>query len=444
MSPIKVNGKAVGSNAWTPVIFNPKSAAPDAADSTPRLDWVAPATTRREIGPEGIPSPISMKLKLDASGSIESAEPLEEVEDWLLEATRAALDQWRITPARRAGENVPSEITVPVFCIGLRAGDTTERVPPKVLSSASPIYPMAMRRFGLGGSVMMEFDIDVDGSVKNLVVVRSDNPAFDEPALAAIRNSKFSPGTENGVPKRMHIQRGAEFRIEGDPDHGAFKFTVPKDQSNLPESLRYDVPPTIQNVLIPVYPYAMRRDDTRGKATAVCMIASSGRISEIEIVESSAPEFGLALAAALQGFVFEPARKEGKPVPFVFHFSQEFNYRELPDEEADRLIGIERDHPERIVGLGDLDTRLKPIARRAPLFPLGVAADVDHGTAIIECLIDEDGRVRVPRVAKATAPAFGYAAVQAVSAWWFEPPIANGHKAIVRVSIPFEFKLRER
>lgn len=47
--------------------------------------------------------------------------------------------------------------------------------------------------------------------------------------------------------------------------------------------------------------------------------------------------------------------------------------------------------------------------------------------------------MRLPRVKSASHEAFGYAAVQAASAWWFEPPRVGGTPAIVRVQIPFKF-----
>ena len=66
---------------------------------------------------------------------------------------------------------------------------------------------------------------------------------------------------------------------------------------------------------------------------------------------------------------------------------------------------------------------------------------MDRGEARIEVLIDEEGKVRLPRIVEATDPAFGYAAVQAVTEWRFEPPTAAGKPAIVRVLVPFDFAL---
>jgi len=105
------------------------------------------------------------------------------------------------------------------------------------------------------------------------------------------------------------------------------------------------------------------------------------------------------------------------------------------------LLRLEKKHPEKILSAKKLDAPLKPIFRRAPGFPTSVRGRIDHGEARIEILIDEEGKVCLPRIVEVTDPAFGYAAVQAVVAWRFEPPTAAGKPAIVRVQIPFSFGL---
>jgi len=58
-------------------------------------------------------------------------------------------------------------------------------------------------------------------------------------------------------------------------------------------------------------------------------------------------------------------------------------------------------------------------------------------------LIDLEGRARLPRVVAASDPAFGYAAVQAISDWRFEPPTVKGETVVVRARVPFSFKTGE-
>jgi len=118
---------------------------------------------------------------------------------------------------------------------------------------------------------------------------------------------------------------------------------------------------------------------------------------------------------------------------------QRFTPRELPDESGEDLLRLEKKHPERIVADSALDAPLKPVSQRATVFPVSVAAGVTTGEAVIEVLINEDGHARLPRVVSTTDEAFGYAAMQAAAAWWFEPPMAGGKPVVVRARLPFKF-----
>jgi TonB family protein len=350
------------------------------------------------------------------------------------------MKNWRFAPARQNGQPVAAEMELPVLCQPLPKPGQVKVVPAKLIHSKTPEYPIAMRRFGLRGQVLIEFTVDESGRVQNPVIYQSDNPAFDEPALQAIREWKFEPGTRDGKPAAVKQRVPIVFQLETfGGGQNAFTIESHGDQKGLPANLQFDTPAKIRGVLVPVYPYAQRRDDVRGKAKAALLIDPQGRVVMVRVKTADQPEFGLALTAALECFTFDPALKGGKAVAHLVNFEQAFNGDELSDEGADRLLALEKKHPEKIISASALDGPLKPVSRRAPRFPTGVGADVVTGEAMIECLVDEDGRVRLPRVVTATDPAFGYAAVQACAAWWFEQPKAGGKAAIVRVRLPFNF-----
>jgi TonB family protein len=289
--------------------------------------------------------------------------------------------------------------------------------------------------------VVIDFVVDEQGKVRNAIIVQSDNPAFDEPALKALRQWRFQPAIQDGRPVKIRQRLPMVFRLDSEIDGGATAFQLEQrgNQDKLPPQLRYDTPPKIRGVLVPVYPYELRRDGVRGNAKAAIAINVRGRVGAVKILAADRPEFGRALVAALEGFGFDPALKDGKPVPQLVNFEQFFSSNELPDESGDGLLRLEKRHPEQIVAASALDAPLKPVSQRAPVFPVSVGPGIDTGEAVIEVLVDEDGHARLPRIVSATDEAFGYAAMQAAAAWWFEPPMAGGKPAVVRVRVPFKF-----
>ena len=441
VSVAKRGGQPVNAQVWTSVIFNPKSANPKDPDAAPRLIAVTPVESPIRPTPEGQPPVVSMKFKLDAVGAIVSADPVSPVKPPLLAAIRSSLPAWRFTPARQGGQPVAAELVVPVLCQPPTKVPAGKLIPAKAVFQERPVYPYAMKHFGIRGEVTIDFIVDERGQVRNAAIVESDNPAFDEPALKALRQWKFQPGTRDGQPVKVSQRLPMVFQLEETYDGGATAFQLEErgDQAKLPPELRYDTAPKIRGVLVPVYPYELRRDGVRGNVRATIAINTRGRVGAVKIQQADRPEFSRAYVAALEGFAFDPALKDGKPVPHLIKFEQFFSPPELPDESGDSLLWLEKRHPERIVAASALDAPLKPVSQRAPVFPVSVGPGIDTGEAVIEVLVDEDGHARLQRIVSATDEAFGYAAMQAAAAWWFEPPMAGGKPVVVRARVPFKF-----
>lgn len=313
-------------------------------------------------------------------------------------------------------------------------------IPPKALSSEAPVYPPTMLEFGVEGDVEVNFEVTETGRAEHPRVTRSTDAGFEDAALAAVRKWKFKPATQDGKPTRGHVVAPVAFRIdESEVWRSSLRIKADSDQSKLPPAFHYDQPAKVRRVALPVYPYAERVRQRAGKAAVRIVIGPDGAVKNTKINAASDPAFGLALAAAAATFHFDPARKAGQPVYHVTGYAQDFDIGEFPDDVAVRLAKLEREHPERIVAAETLTTRLKATAQPAPLFPVGEGFKPRRGDAVIGFLLDEDGFPRLERIVSASAPEFGYAAMQAVSLWRYEPPTENGQRVVVRVRLAFTF-----
>lgn len=77
----------------------------------------------------------------------------------------------------------------------------------------------------------------------------------------------------------------------------------------------------------------------------------------------------------------------------------------------------------------------------APEHPPELLARKVAGEAEIECVVGVDGRVSEARVASASQPEFGEAALAAVKQWEFKPGRKDGNPVAMRVTIPIEFQV---
>jgi len=87
------------------------------------------------------------------------------------------------------------------------------------------------------------------------------------------------------------------------------------------------------------------------------------------------------------------------------------------------------------LGLKQVDQHPQPTSQLMLQFP------ADHegprtGEALIECLIDTQGRPQLPRVIRASTPDFGWVAATAVARWRFEPARKGGEAVICRARLP--------
>ncbi len=67
------------------------------------------------------------------------------------------------------------------------------------LVRVSPIYPARALAQGIEGYVIVQFDVDVNGKVTNVVVVESSHSVFEREARKAAQRFKFKPRVVDGV-----------------------------------------------------------------------------------------------------------------------------------------------------------------------------------------------------------------------------------------------------
>ena len=108
-------------------------------------------------------------------------------------------------------------ISVPAFAgdKGYVGDDGTEIEVTRV-SSPAPEYPRRAIRLGLEGAVMLEFDVDTDGSVLDPYVVES-TPAgvFDRAAIKSVRKFLYEPPMYNGTSVKVNnVQIKLTFKLD--------------------------------------------------------------------------------------------------------------------------------------------------------------------------------------------------------------------------------------
>lgn len=78
-----------------------------------------------------------------------------------------------------------------------------------------PPYPKSSRRLGERGKVVLAVEVDIDGSVAQVIVKKSSGYIrLDQSALNTIRTWRFIPGNKAGTPQRMWATIPINFVLE--------------------------------------------------------------------------------------------------------------------------------------------------------------------------------------------------------------------------------------
>lgn len=77
---------------------------------------------------------------------------------------------------------------------------------PRVVYQPAPIYPPELARKNMQGTVYVLFVVDKTGRARDLKVQKSSHPAFNNPALKAVKQWKFEPGKRKGKPVQFRMR----------------------------------------------------------------------------------------------------------------------------------------------------------------------------------------------------------------------------------------------
>lgn len=423
----------------------PKPLQGDYGDAALR-DWVQPdyPEAAKKAKLEGS---VDVDLVVGSDGKVERAEIQNSTNEIFNEAALSAVRRWEFSPALEEGKPVASGMTVPVVFqlaqlkqkrVSISPPETQRPraaplKPAKFAAAPDPDYPAELEEKKIPGEVQIEFTVGEDGAARSPRVLWASHAAFVERALRALEQTKFQPARQGLLSKASTMQYPVEFSSTG----AKRPEILAANQMTLIGETVPDVEPTPFGMVDPVYPRDRLLAGEEGSGTAEFTVDPKGNCTEVTLVASSAPEYGAALVAAVQSWGFKTASTQGERVSARLRV--EYKFAPPTSGNVARLAEALRPGGAGIGGAAGLDKKLKPLWRGFPVYPAALRAEQLAGSAEIEFIIDQDGRVRLPRVKSASREEFGWAAATAISQWVFERPMRKGEPVDVTVVIPVNF-----
>ncbi len=85
---------------------------------------------------------------------------------------------------------------------------------PEAMFQPAPVIPDRLKRLGTDAKVNVRFIVNTRGEVISPIVVSSDQPDFNELALATVIKWKFKPGKREGKAVNTRMQQMMVFRFD--------------------------------------------------------------------------------------------------------------------------------------------------------------------------------------------------------------------------------------
>jgi TonB family protein len=188
---------------------------------------------------------------------------------------------------------------------------------------------------------------------------------------------------------------------------------------------------------------------TLGKVIISLQVDEQGKLSDYLVTAYSHPLLAESAVQAVKKWSYEPAWIHGHPHSATVDLTFEFESRGLVVVDMTinsyvemRAIALRPgSYAYGAHKMRDLDRIPNLIKVIQPLYDVG---SVKSPTKVsVQFYIDEEGRVRLPAVSRAMNDAnepLAASALQAVSQWRFEPPLAKGSPVLVAASQEFTFQ----
>lgn len=417
--------------------------------------WEPPALPAGMAKDELPPSPV-VRAIIDATGKVTAARIPEPGEARFDDAALAAVKTWIFAPALADGQPVPccldievkfadqkarkkGQLQMPMFDLSPRTASA------EPLNSPAGDYPAVLTERKLPGIVRFRCVVTPEGRALNPRIRGASHADFVLPALEALKQWTFSPAMEGDLAVRADMEAQMTFDIIGSVPSRAELLAT--NGLTSPDGTAPEDTPGLLTMADPVQPFDLLLAGEGGSATVEFTVGSQGQVTDIKVIEATQPAYGAALVAAAGTWEFQPALKDGRAINVTLR--KKMAFPALPKETAEgaageaRLIALLRSG-SNIGSARGLDGKLEPLYQVPAVYPSSLrGASRPAGRAMIDIVIDRDGRARLPKVASASQEEFGWAAATAAAQWVFKPVTRGGQPAEAKVRIPFEFAAPE-
>jgi TonB family protein len=185
--------------------------------------YTTPPLYSDEARSRGVEGKVMVEVTVGRDGKAKALHVVRGLGYGLDQNALVAVRDWNFVPAKWNGRSIESAVHVDVeFSLKnaelneLIANDMATRIgpgvtPPQVIHRADPAYPANLSARKPEGAVVLDAVIPEDGKPRVIRVIRSLDWQFDETAINAFKEWRFSPAMKDGRPVKVRMNVAVEF-----------------------------------------------------------------------------------------------------------------------------------------------------------------------------------------------------------------------------------------
>ena len=194
-------------------------------------------------------------------------------------------------------------------------------------------------------------------------------------------------------------------------------------------------------------PSVLAEGVSSGEVWLMITVDEAGALTDAMVARYTHAGFVSEALRAVRNLKFKPAQADGVPIPVrtELHLSFASSGQVVtldPQSALNQLtsFAFANSQVKHLCAPSELDRMPAATATVSPLHP-GYSANgkVMAGKAMLDFIIDENGKPRMPVVISSTNDDFASAAAQALDQWRFTPPMRQGKPVAVQVRQEFVF-----
>ncbi|HKJ70016.1 MAG TPA: M56 family metallopeptidase, partial [bacterium] len=200
-------------------------------------------------------------------------------------------------------------------------------------------YPEVAKQAGVEGTVIVRTFIDKTGTVGEIKVIKGvPKTGLNDAAVEAVRQTRWTPATQNGTPVGIWYSIPIAFRLDSSPgasDNSQAPQTPPlPDDEGAQKPVPFDQPPELIGGFASVrehlnYPESAKEQGIQGTVILQIYITKQGKVTRAKITRGATDALNEAAIQALMKTEWKPAILYGDPVdvwysvPIVFRLQND-------------------------------------------------------------------------------------------------------------------------